>query len=73
MTMTPQCNRCFGHLATALGNPYVAVPQATAFYHRKYDMTSGKAKLVADAVEEELLRRGLGHFLTRQAAGREEL
>lgn len=72
MTMTPQCNRCFGHLAAALGNPYVALPQVTTFYHRKYAMTSQRAAIVARAVAEELHRRGQSHMLTDRS-DRDEL
>lgn len=69
MTMSPQCNRCFGHLATALDNAYVAIPQVTAFYHRKYRMTADGAKAVVDAVEEELIRRHLTSLLKPRSEG----
>lgn len=59
MPLTPQCNRCFGYLATALGNEYLAVPQVTTFYHLKYSMTRSKAEVVLQAVLDELKRKGL--------------
>lgn len=61
--MSPHCNRCFGFLASALENKYIAIPQVTAFYHLKYNMDSEKAEIVAEAVKEELRSLGFGDWI----------
>eukprot|EP00043_Microstomoeca_roanoka_P018873 m.206062 g.206062 ORF g.206062 m.206062 type:complete len:508 (-) comp16901_c0_seq1:304-1827(-) len=51
-TMTPQCNRCFGFLAAALGHDYYAVNEVTSRYLGTYTMTDEAAAAIEQRVLE---------------------
>ena len=61
--LKPHVNRCFGYLATALGQDYWVVPQVTAFYHLHYTMDQSKADAVVRLVKHVLESKGLGSMI----------
>ena len=67
--MEPHVNRCFGHMAAALGLDYFVVPEVTAFYHQQYTMDEIKAKHVIATLRHVIEHKGLHHLLPQ----REEL
>eukprot|EP00038_Savillea_parva_P027749 m.61258 g.61258 ORF g.61258 m.61258 type:complete len:795 (+) comp8013_c1_seq1:131-2515(+) len=61
--MSPQCNRCFGYMATALQQDYWIVPEVSTFYHLKYKMTRSKMKAVLNVLKAVLDEKGLSDLM----------
>lgn len=61
--MHPQCNRCFGYVASILGLDYWLVPEIATFYHLKYSMSKKKAFAALEVIRKILEEKGLSHYM----------
>ncbi len=57
-SLKPNCNRCFGYMAMALGLDYWMVPQVNSSYYGYYSITPENVGFVTDLVRHLLSRSG---------------
>ena len=55
--LKPHVDRCFGHMAMALGFDYWMVPQVSAFYHTNYTMDDERADVVLRLVRHLIVSK----------------
>ena len=68
LPMDPHVDRCFEHMAHALGHSYHVLPALRSFYYGRYHATPEAAAALVHALRPLLDVQGLGHLVRPQRA-----